>query len=169
MNHPARLFAGDGRRLRRRLAVLIPALAVVAIALTPAGSASPPSSGIKQYIPCLAQSATPATCDTSGLPGGSLVSLTLTIRNANTSTQSLGSVNLDGPLATNGSPVFPINLDSSKGSLPTFVSGSGTFGTNSAGELQLRNLNVPVGSNVTVSFSVSTPCSGSGTWKLAAK
>src|SRR6059058_4071013 len=107
MNHPVRLFAGDGRRLRRRLAVLIPALAAVAIALTPAGSASPPSSGIKQYTACLAQSATPATC--------------------------------------------------------------GTFDTNSAGELQLRNLNLAIGSKVSVTFSVTTPCSGSGTWTVPAK
>ncbi|MFL5967130.1 MAG: hypothetical protein ACJ747_11315 [Gaiellaceae bacterium] len=169
MKHRARLLAGDGRRFRPRLAVLIPALAAVAIALTPAGSASPPSSGIKQYTACLAQAATPTTCNTSALPGGSLVPLTLTLTNANTSTQSVGSANVDGPLDSSGKVVFPINLDASKGPLPTFVSGSGTFGTNSSGELKLRNLNVPVGSKLTVSFSVSTPCTGSGTWKVPAK
>src|SRR5437764_12564624 len=119
MNERARLFAGDWRR---RLAVLIPALAAVAIALTPAGSASPPSSGIKQYTACLAQAATPATCDTSALPGGSLVSLTVTITNANTSTQSLGSANVDGPLNSSGKPIFPINLDPAQGPVPTFSS-----------------------------------------------
>jgi hypothetical protein len=169
MKHPARLLAGDGRRLRRRLAVLVPALATVAIALTPAGSASPPSSGIKQYTACLAQSATPATCDTSALPGGSLVSLTVTLTNANTSTQSLGSANVDGPLNSSGKPIFPINLDPAQGPVPTFSSGSGTFDTNSAGELQLRNLNLAIGSKVSVTFSVTTPCTGSGTWKVPAK
>src|SRR6478752_8468408 len=100
---------------RRRLALVVTTLAAVAIALTPAGSASPPSSGIKQYTACLAQSATPGTCDTSALPGGSVVSLTLTITNANTSTQSLGSANVDGPVGSSGQPVFPINFDPAKG------------------------------------------------------
>ena len=118
------LFTRGRRRLRRRrLAVVVTALAAMAIALTPAGSASPPSSGIKQYTVCLAQSATPGTCDTSALPGGSVVSLTLTITNANSSTQSLGSANIDGPVGS-WQPVFPINLDPAKGPLPTFVSGN---------------------------------------------
>ena len=166
------LFRRDGRpSRRRRLAVVVTALAAVAIALTPAGSASPPSSGIKQYTVCLAQSATPGTCDTSALPGGSVVSLTLTITNANSSTQSLGSANVDGPVGSNGQPVFPINLDPAKGPLPTFVSGTGTFGTNTSGELQLRNLTVAPGSSpLRVSFSVVTSCTGgSGTWKAPAK
>src|SRR6478672_2013362 len=97
------LFRRDGRpSLRRRLAVVVTALAAVAIALTPAGSASPPSSGIKQYTACLAQSAMPGTCDTTALPGGSVVSLTLTITNTNSSTQSLGSANIDGPVGADG-------------------------------------------------------------------
>jgi len=166
------LFTRDGRpSRRRRLAVVATALAAVAVALTPAGSASPPSSGIKQYTVCLAQSATPGTCDTSALPGGSVVSLTLTITNANSSTQSLGSANIDGHVGSNGQPVFPINLDPAKGPLPTFVSGTGTFGTNTSGELQLRNLTVAPGSSpLSVSFSVVTSCTGgSGTWKAPAK
>ena len=130
------LYRRDGRpSRRRRLALVVTALGAVAFALTPAGSASPPSSGIKQYTVCLAQSATPTTCDTSALPGGSVVSLTLTITNANSSTQSLGSANVDGPSGSNGQPVFPINLDPAKGPLPTFVSGTGTFGINTSGEL----------------------------------
>ena len=166
------LFRRDGRpSRRRRLAVVVTALAAVAIALTPAGSASPPSSGIKQYTVCLAQSATPGICDTSALPGGSVVSLTLTITNANSSTQSLGSANIDGPVGSNGQLVFPINLDPAKGPLPAFVSGTGTFGTNTSGELQLRNLTVAPGSSpLTVSFSVVTSCTGgTGTWKAPAK
>jgi hypothetical protein len=171
MKHPSDLFMRDGKPLRRRrLAVLIPALAALAIALTPAGSASPPASGIKQYNVCLQQSSAAAgTCDTSALPGGSMVSLTLTITNANSSTQSLGSANIDGPLDGSGNPIFPISLDPTKGPVPTFVSGSGTFGTNSSGELQLRNLNLAPGSQLSVSFSVTTPCAGSGTWKAPAK
>ena len=166
------LFARDGwPSRRRRLAILLTALAAVAVALTPAGSASPPSSGIKQYTVCLAQSATPDTCDTSALPGGSVVSLTLTITNANSSTQSLGSANVDGSVGANGQPNFPINLDPAKGPLPTFVSGPGTFGANTSGELQLRNLSVAPGSPpLRVSFSVVTSCTGaSGTWKVPAK
>jgi hypothetical protein len=170
MKQPANLFVGDRRPPQRwRLAAVVTALAAVAIALTPAGSASPPSSGIKQYNVCLARSATPATCDTSTLPGGSTVSLTLTITNANSSTQSLGSMNLDGPLDTSGKPIFPINLDPAKGPLPTFLSGSGAFGTNTSGELQLQDLNLAPGSQLSVSFSVTTPCAGSGTWKAPAK
>jgi len=166
MKHPTYVFMRKGRLFRgRRLAVLVTALAAVAVALTPAGSASPPSSGIKQYTVCLAQSATPNNCDTSALPGGSTVSLTLTITNANTSTQSLGSANVDGPLDSNGQPIFPI-IDPANAPV---ISGTGTFGTNSAGELQLRNLNLPPTSQVRVTFSVKTPCAGSGAWKVPAK
>src|SRR6476619_1722634 len=166
------LFTRDGRpSRRRRLALVVTTLAAVAIALTPAGSASPPSSGIKQYTACLAQSATPGTCDTTALPGGSVVSLTLTITNANSSTQSIGSANIDGPVGADGHLSFPINLDPAKGPLPTFVSGSGTFGSNSSGELQLRNLSLAPGSSaLRVSFSVVTSCMGAtGTWKVPAK
>src|SRR6476660_6071812 len=166
------IFTRDGRpSRRRRLALVVTTLAAVAIALTPAGSASPPSSGIKQYTVCLAQSATPAACDTSALPGGSVVSLTLTITNANSSTQSLGSENVDGPVGSNGQPVFPINFDPAKGPVPQFVAGTGTFGTNTSGQLQLRNLTVAPGSSpLKVLFSVVTPCTGgSGTWKTPAK
>src|SRR6185437_6817161 len=166
------LFTRDGRPpRRRRLAVVVTALAAVAIALTPAGSASPPSSGIKQFTVCLAQSATDRPTDPSALPGGSVVSLTLTITNANSSTQSLGSANIDGPVGSNGQPIFPINLDPAKGPLPAFVSGTGTFGTNTSGELQLRNLTVAPGSSpLKVSFSVVTSCTGgTGTWKAPAK
>src|SRR5215207_5059789 len=168
MNQDGDLSMPDGRRFRRRrLAVIVTALAAVAIAVTPAGSAGPPSSGIKQYAVCLTQTA--STCDTSALPGGSMVSLTLTITNANTSTQSLGSANVDGPVGSNGQPIFPINLDPAKGPVPTF-SGAGTFGTNTSGQLQLRNLNLPPTSKVSVSFSVTTPCAAaSGTWKVPAK
>ena len=170
MKQPGHLPIRGGRPPQRwRLAAIVTALMAVAIALTPAGSASPPSSGIKQYTVCLAPSATPETCETSALPGGSTVSLTLTIKNANSSTQSLGSLNLDGPLDTGGKPIFPINLDLAKGSLPTYGSGSGTFGTNTSGELQLQDLNLAPGSQLSVSFSVTTPCAGSGTWKAPAK
>ena len=50
-------------------------------------------------------------------------------------------------------------------------SGTGTFGTNTSGELQLRNLTVAPGSSpLKVSFSVVTPCTGgSGTWKAPGK
>jgi hypothetical protein len=100
-----------------------------------------------------------------------VVSLTLTITNANSSTQSLGSANIDGPVGANGQPIFPINLDPAKGPLPAFVSGTGTFGTTTSGELQLRNLNLPPGSSpLKVSFSVVTSCTGaSGTWKAPTK
>ncbi|OLE01838.1 MAG: hypothetical protein AUG91_00130 [Actinobacteria bacterium 13_1_20CM_4_69_9] len=99
------------------------------------------------------------------------MSLTLTITNANSSTQSLGSANVDGSVGANGQPNFPINLDPAKGPLPTFVSGTGTFGANTSGELQLRNLSVAPGSPpLRVSFSVVTSCTGaSGTWKVPAK
>jgi hypothetical protein len=168
MKQPANLFMRGGRPPQRwRLAAVVTALIAIAIALTPAGSASPPSSGIKQYSVCLARSTTPAVCDTSALPGGSTVSLTLTITNTNSSTQSLGSMNLDGPLDAGGKPIFPINLDPAKG--PAYGSGSGTFGTNTPGELQLQNLNLAPGSQLSVSFSVTTPCAGSGTWKAPAK
>jgi hypothetical protein len=164
------LSVRDGRPFRRRrLAAIVTALAAVAIAVTPTGSAGPPSSGIKQYAVCLTQTA--SACDTSALPGGSMVSLTLTIKNANSSTQSLGSANVDGPVGSNGQPIFPINLDPAKGPVPTFASpGAGTFDTNTSGQLQLRNLNLPPGSQVSVSFSVMTPCAAAtGTWKVPAK
>src|SRR3954468_4155907 len=101
------LFTRDGQpSRRRRLGVVVTAFAAVAIALTPAGSASPPSSGIKHDTLRPPQSATPGTCDTSALPGGSVVSLTLTITNTNSSTQSLVAANVDGPVGSNGQPVL---------------------------------------------------------------
>src|SRR5579862_7972197 len=92
-----RLGVGS-RRLggHARAGFLLVALVAFAVVLVPSGSASGPSSGIKQAFVCLAQgtldaASVPGTCDTSALPGGQTVPLTLTIGNANTSTQSLGS------------------------------------------------------------------------------
>lgn len=164
---------GRGRTRRAtRGGVVLALLAALAAVLTPAGSANPPSSGIKEYSLCLSpgaltSSGLPGTCDTSSLPGGSTVPLTLTVTNEPTSSQSLGSVNVDAPVDSSGAVLLPMTD-------PQYVDGTGTgaqtFDTNSSGELQLRNLNLPPGGSVSVTFDVTTPCAGSDMqWQSTAK
>lgn len=155
----------DRRRVLRPLLVFA-ALAALAVVLVPTGSAKAPSSGVKVYTACLSQGQSLSTsgCNPSSLPGGSTVGLTITITNSPTSTQTLGSVNLDGPVDASGNPLLPYV------GTPRYVSGTGGFGTNTAAELQLRNLNLAAGSSVAVAFQVTTPCTGSNlAWTIAAK
>lgn len=153
-------FSAWSRRTRRTRGVLVAfgALAVLGAVLVPAGAASPPSSGIKQASVCLQVGSTPGLpCATvSELPGGQTVALTFTVTNANTSTQAIGSANLDVPVGSG----ISIVANSAAFVANTGVAGQ-TFGTNTSSELQLRNLNLPPTSSVSVNFSVTTPCSGS--------
>jgi hypothetical protein len=152
------------RRVGLRALATLGALAAVAVVLAPSGGAKPPASEIKRYDACIQNDDTGSpACNTSGqpstLPGGTTAHLKLTVANELASNQSLGSVNLTAPVAL---PIDPGSVQ--------FSSGSGTFGTNTAGQIQLRDLNLVPGSSVSVSFNVTTPCSGSGfNWQIAAK
>jgi hypothetical protein len=145
-------------------------VSLVAVFLTAAASAGGPASSIKFYSACLSQgTAVPGSCSTSNLPGGSAVPLTVTINNDNTSTQALGSVNVDAPTDSSGTVLLPIAAGSA-----AFVAGTGTSTqtvTSSAAEIQLRNLNLAHGRSVSVTFTVATPCAASAPlqWTVAAK
>jgi hypothetical protein len=158
-----------GTRTRRaagtslRLAFLLALLVSFAFTLSPGASASAPASGVKQFDACLQNADTGAPACASGLdtslPGGSTAHLSLTVTNEPVSNTTLGSVNLDAP---SDLPIDPASVH--------YTAGTGTFGALTSGEIQLRDLNLPSGSSVTVTFDVTTPCTGSGLqWQIYAK
>lgn len=152
------------RRHRKSAWALLLGLAGLAVIFVPAGhTAKPPSADIKNYTACL-QYGTSPSCTSSGqstvLPGGQSVQLTLTLTNDRRSNQTLGSANLTAPSE------LPILRDPSH---PITVSQGQEVGLTDA-TLELRNLNLAKGTSVTVAFSVTTPCSGTGLqWQVQGK
>jgi hypothetical protein len=150
------------RSHRRSAWAAVVGLVALAVIFVPAGhTAKPPSADIKNYTACL-QYGTSPSCTSSGqstvLPGGQSVQLTLTLTNDRRSNQTLGSANLTAPSE------LPIDR-----SQPITVSQGHEAGLTDA-TLELRNLNLAKGTSVTVAFSVTTPCSGTGLqWHVQAK
>jgi hypothetical protein len=157
----------DGRWLRPREVALLGALAVLAVVLVQPGSAR--LTDIKRYDACLQNASTSApACSTATadggshttLPGGGTAHLSLTLTNELSSNQTLGSANINAP--TGGQ--LPI-VTSSVGQ-PS----QGSLGSVTSSQIQLRSLNLTPGGSVTVTFDVTTPCSGSGfKWTVPAK
>jgi hypothetical protein len=155
----------DGRWLRPRELALLGALAVLAVVLVQPGSAR--LTDIKRYDACLQNATTSdpacstATADGGShttLPGGGTAHLSLTLTNEGSSNQSLGSANINAPSQ------LPI-VTSSVGQ-PS----QGSLGSVTSSQIQLRSLNLAPGGSATVTFNVTTPCSGSGfKWTVPAK
>jgi hypothetical protein len=166
---------GSRRRRRRKIGAIALALASLALAavLVPSGSASPPSSAVKDFDACLQYNGSPDCSTTlsrtggtrSSLPGGAVSQLTLTIYNDQESNTTIGSANVDAPanIQLQYGTSYPVTAN---GGTPSGLVGAGS----SSAELRLRNLNIAPNTSWVFTFYVQTACAGSGLqWNIYVK
>ena len=139
------------RRHRKATWVLALALGALALSLVPLAAAD--DSG--NYPACLQNGEDPVcgSADNSSLPAGTTGELTLTVTNASggeTDATTLGSVNLSAPP---GIAIDPDTVAFGEG-----YEGTGTFGTNTASQIELRTLNLDESADVSVTFDATASC-----------